>query len=418
MIALIDCDNFYVSCEQLFNPALRGKPVVVLSSNDGCVVSRSPEARALGVKMGEAAFERDDFYKKHNVAVYSSNYALYADISERVTATVARFGFNVDKYSIDECFIELTQISNYEEYASRIRKTILQWTGIPTKIGVARTKTLAKVASEETKKGFGADGVRVLIDEDSVKDALKQTDITDIWGIGWRHGKRLKQHGINTAYELCETSDAWIKKNLSVVGLRTVFELRGTPCLALEIIEQNKKSICMSRSFGKMLTDPNVIREALATHVAQCAEKLRRQNSCANLLSISLRTNPFREDLPQYYASKVIQLPVPTSSTLELVRYAMMGFDMIFKEGYLYKKAGAFVTGIVPSEQVQDNLFDEVDRSVENTLSDTLDRINSRYGRDFIRLGVQGTKKEWRSRQEHLSQRFTTRWDELLTVKI
>jgi DNA polymerase V len=417
MFGLVDCNNFYASCERVFNPRLEQVPVVILSNNDGCVIARSNEAKALGIKMGEPAFHIEELLKKNKVAVLSSNYALYGDMSERVMNTIAAMVKDVEIYSIDEIFLNLQGYTylNIHEMASNIRRTVKQHTGIPVSVGIASTKTLAKLANKLAKKGTG---VAIIETPQEIEMALSTFPVEDIWGIGRQHTKTLQQYGIRTALQLSNANDNWVRKTFSVVGLRTVNELRGIPCIPLDESISMKKNICTARSFGKMTDNFEIIREAVANYACRCAEKLRRQNACANTITVFLETNRFREDLPQYNYMKVLSLNTASSSSPELVHYAEKGLGLIFKKGYQYKKAGVIVSGIVPETQVQTSLFDKSDRRKTKVLMAVTDSINRTNGRDTVRLAAQGFDRQWKLRQEKLSPCYTSRWTDLLTVKL
>jgi DNA polymerase V len=420
MIALVDCNNFYASCERVFNPKLNNRPVVVLSNNDGCVIARSQEAKDLGIKMGAPAFQMEEFIEKNNVAVFSSNYALYGDLSNRVMKVLSQFSPNVEVYSIDECFLDLSNFdyTNLEEYAAKIRQTVYQYTGIPVSVGIAKTKTLAKLANRYAKKHKREIGVHIIDTPEMADAALKITDVRDIWGIGGQYAKFLNGYGIKTAYDLIQVNEAFIKEKMSIVGLRLVKELKGTPCIPLELVRPAKKGICTSRSFGKLLTEYEDIAVALSNYTARCGEKLRKQKSCANIIHVFIETNPFREQDKQYTRTRAITLPVATNDTTVLIKYALIALKSIYKKGYNYKKTGIIVMGIVPQNEVQSALFDDVDHPKQNKIMAAMDRINRIMGRDKVRLAAQGFDRKWKLRQEKLSPCYTTRWNELLTVKV
>ncbi len=416
MIAIVDCNNFYASCERVFNPKLEGRPVVVLSNNDGCIIARSNEAKALGIEMAMPAFQIEPFLQKHHVAVFSSNYVLYGDLSERVMNTLATLVKEIEIYSIDEAFIDLSGYrEDLTELGFRIRRKIKQWTGIPVSVGIAPSKTLAKVANKIAKK---SGGVHLLADPESIRQALEKLPVKDIWGIGGQYSKFLKSYGILTALDLTRAKDAWIQKHMTLVGLRLVKELRGESCIELDTEPAPKKAIGTARSFGQMLSDFETIAEALANYAATCARKLRQQQSCANMLTVFLETHPFKEDLPQYFNSKVITLPVATNYTPEIVHYAKQGLKAIFKKGYQYKKTGVIVSGLVPEDQVQRNFFDEADRGKQRALMKVMDAINDTMGKDRVRLLAQGYDRKWKLRQERLTPCYTSRWEELLTIDV
>lgn len=420
MFALADCNNFYVSCERVFEPSLNGKPVIVLSNNDGCVIARSNEAKALGIKMGEPAFRIKELIKKANVTVFSSNYALYGDMSQRVMNTLASFTPDIEIYSIDEAFLGLYGFKhiNLLDYARQIRKTTMRNTGIPISLGLAPTKTLAKVANHIAKNHPEFNGVYIIDNEQQRIEALRAYDIADVWGIGRQYTKLLTQHGINTAYDFSLMPSYWVKKHMSVIGLRIQKELLGTPCIELELFAPPKKSIATTRSFGEMQNNFTHISEAVATFAASCAQKLRKQKSVAQIIMVFIHTNYFRKDLPQYSATKTITLTSPTSNTTEIVHYATIALKSIYKSGYHYKKAGVIVSGISTNQHIQTSLFDTFNRQKYDKLMAVIDKINDKYGKDTIKIATQGSERRWKIRQEHLSPKYTTRWNNIITVKV
>lgn len=414
MIALVDCNNFYVSCERIFNPLLEGVPVVVLSNNDGCIISRSNEAKVLGLKMGEPVFKRKELIAKHNVKVYSSNYALYGDVSQRVMETLRKFSPMIEIYSIDEAFIDFTGFdTNLYEYGKRIRAEVLKNIGMPIGIGFGPTKSIAKVANKIAKKG---DGVFVIDSERQRDWALRNTPIDDVWGIGRRYAVLLKRHNVNTAYDFTQLNTEWIRNNLTVVGQRLKEELLGKPCIRLETIMPAKKNIATTRAFGKKLSNFNLIREAVSSHATTCAAKLRKQKSVASLLTVFIHTDPFSEK--EKYVSKSITVSLQTASNADtiLAKAALYGLKTIFQEGLLYKKAGVIVSGIGPQDAVQGNLFETYNTDKLNAISQVTDYLNARYGKNTLGIAVKGSSKEWKLKQEKLSPSYTTRWDDILNV--
>lgn len=418
MVALVDCNNFYASCERVFNPALRGKPVVVLSNNDGCVIARSNEAKAAGVQMGVPAFEIRELVTQHGIAVFSSNYTLYGDMSNRVMETLRGFSPHLEVYSIDEAFLDLSgfEAIGLPSHAQSLRQTVIQHTGIPVSVGIAATKTLAKVANRIAKKRL-PDGVLVLDNERYVRRALEVTEVGDVWGVGRRYAQKLASYGIRTAYDLTLRPDSWIRREMSVVGLRTVKELRGEPCLELEATPPSKKAIMTSRSFGSMLTDLKDIREAVANFAASCAGKLRREASCCAAVTVFLTTNPFRESDRQYSSSFTVTLPSPSSYTPDIVGAALRGLDRVFVGGYRYKKAGVLVSSITPQAHVQLSLFSTRCIERETALMEAMDALNGRYGRNALRMGAQGYGSCWKLKQESLSPCYTTSIDDVIVAK-
>lgn len=422
MVALIDCNNFYVSCERVFNPKLENRPVVVLSNNDGCIIARSEEAKTLGIPMGAPYFQYQKFLEKNNVAVLSSNYTLYGDMSERVMNTLAQFTPDIEIYSIDEAFLDLSYLpsiiktkENLTDFGRKIRETVLKWTGIPISVGVSSTKVLAKVAAKKAKKnGY----VWVLFSKYDIDSALRDFDVEDLWGIGKAYSKFLKRNKINSALELTKIKDSWIRKHLTIVGLRIVEELRGHRCLDVEIQPILKKSIGSAKSFGEPQTEFEPIYNALAWYVDECSRKLRNQNSLANIIGVYIQTNNFRPDEPQYFNSKFLRLPVPTNFTNELINYSYLLLKKIYRKGYKYKRVGVILSGFVDEKEVQLNLFDKLERNKIRQMISAYDEINHKFGKGIIKFSAQGTRKEWKMRQENLSEPFTTDWNKLLTIDI
>ncbi|MGL4992992.1 MAG: Y-family DNA polymerase [Bacteroidales bacterium] len=420
MIALVDCNNFYCSCERVFNPRYEGRPVIVLSNNDGCVIARSNEAKALGIAMGEPAFKLKALIDKHDVAVFSSNYTLYGDMSRRVMNILLGFTPTAEVYSVDEAFLSLDGFDLYDlsEYSQHIRSTVRQWTGIPVCVGVAPTKTLAKLANRIAKKRMEMEGVYILDSESKVRDCLDVTLVEDVWGIGRRYSSMLHSYGVRTALDFAHLDTRWVKRQMGVVGLRIHKELNGERCIEMTISEQRKKSITTSRSFGEMIDDLYPLSDAVSNFAAKCAYKLRKQGGCARELTVFVATNPFRQDLPQYYDSRIIELPVATSSSIELVTYARQLLSDIYRSGYSYKKAGVILSNIILKEEVQGSLFDPVDRNKHNQLMKIMDGCNDSIGREKVRLAAQGETRKWYLKREHISGCFSTRLDESIVVKL
>lgn len=415
LFALVDCNNFYVSCERVFNPALAGRPVVVLSNNDGNVVARSNEAKALGIPFAAPAHECAPLVKRHGVAVFSSNYALYGDMSQRVMSTIAGFAPEVEIYSIDEAFLSLGSLAGVDPcaYAGKIRETVRRWTGIPVSIGIAPTKTLAKLANRLAKRDPSQRGVLTLELGGELDAILGGVAVEDVWGVGPRHTAMLARHGIRTARALRDADDAFVRKRMTVTGLRTVHELRGRSCIPLDEAAPPKKGIVSSRSFGRPVVELAEISEALSSYTARAAEKLRRQRSAAALLCVFLSTNPFRDD-PQYYNVATRRLTVPTANTAELIRHARADLARIYRPGFRYKKTGVFLSEIVPADSRQLDLFADAGVPEERErLMAALDAINARMGRGTVYHAAEGVQRPWRMRQARLSRRFTTSWDEL-----
>jgi DNA polymerase V len=415
MFALVDCNNFYVSCERVFNPALEGKPVIVLSNNDGCIISRSEEAKQLGLKMAEPVFQKIKFIKDSGVQSFSSNYTLYCDMSARVTETLSHFAPEIEIYSIDEAFLNLTVFAgDLEKLSQGIAFTVKHNTGIPVSIGIGPTKTLAKIANKAAKQTGGI----FIIRNNHQSDALiRNTPIEKVWGIGRQYTKLLQQNQVFTAYDFTLLDDNWLRTKMKVIGMRIKRELLGESCLRLELIMPPKKAIATTRAFGKKTSEIKFITEAVSTYAVRCAEKLRKQNSVANLLTVFIHTDPFNPSDPQINKSKTITLPVATSSNTELVKYARLCLNEIFMPGFRYKKAGVIVDGLQNESCFQQNIFDITDRKKQRDLLKVIDKLNSEYGRDKVKLAVQGDGKEWKLRQEKLSKRYTTNWNEIIIVK-
>ena len=419
IFALVDCDNFYVSCERAFNPALRDRPVIVLSNNDGCIIARSNEVKKMDIPFGTPYFKCKDEIEKHNIAVFSSNYELYGDMSRRVMEILVQFAVDMEIYSIDEAFLELEGLRrfNLDEYAKKIRQYVLRGTGIPVTIGVGSTKTLAKIASKYAKKSKHNDGVFNIVNHPDIDQLLEAVPVEDIWGIGRQYDKFLRKFNINNARQLKYARDKWVKKHMTVVGLRTVWELRGRSCLSLEQVPPAKKEICTSRSFGRPVETLHEMREAIADYASRAAEKLRKQNTAASILQVFLTTNRLKDD-PQYFNCIQIALPTPTNDTLEIVKFACKGIEKIWRPNYRYKKAGVFLTDIVSTDNIQTSMFDtSPNRDKSKKLMEILDQLNSKYGAKTVQVASAGTKKEWAMRRNLKSNNYTTNWDELPRVK-
>lgn len=419
MFALVDCNNFYASCERVFNPALNNKPVVVLSNNDGCVIARSNEAKALGIPMGALAFEYANFFIKQKVNVFSSNYALYGDMSSRVMNLLSDFTPEVEIYSIDEAFLKFVgfELFNLQEIGEKIRYRVVKGTGIPVSVGFAPTKALSKIANKIAKKfPERTNSVYVIDNEEKRIKALKWLPIEDVWGIGKKYAKRLKGLNIHNAYQFTQLSDDWVRKNMSVVGLRLKHDLEGKQSLDLELVI-NKKMIATTRSFENMLTSYQDIRERVSTYTLSCAEKLRKQESQSNMLMVYLHTNGFRKDLPQYGRNIVIKTHYPTNSSIDLVKYAEAGLQSIYKEGFHYKKAGVMVMGLTPSCQKQFTLFSS-ENPKHQPIMNIVDKLNRSYGNNKIKFGSQSLGRQWKMKRERLSPRYTTNINEIIDIKV
>lgn len=419
MIALVDCNNFYVSCERLFQPMLRSRPVVVLSNNDGCVIARSEEAKAIGIKMGAPAFKMDQFLTEHNVAVCSSNYTLYGSLSDRVMSVLRGLCATVEVYSIDEAFLYLGDMPgiDFYKYALEIRMAAAG-VGIPVSVGIAPSKTLAKMANRFAKKTKKETGIHILDSAEKINEVLRFTEVGDIWGVGPQYAALLRRHGFNAASDVCQVSGDWMRKNMTVVGQRLWSELRGIPCMEMETEIPDKKNICVSRSFGQLLSKKEDIAEALASYTAIAARKLRKQGSCVASMQVFVQTNNFRQQDTQYNGSITVQLCVPSSSTPDLLRHAMAALDRIWRPGYNYKKTGIIFLDLVPASSVQASFFDQVDRDKQNRLMQAVDSISKVFGNtELLKFAVQGNGRKWKIRQERLSPCYTTRLSDILIIK-
>lgn len=416
LLALLDCNNFYVSCERAFNPALENRPVLVLSNNDGCCVARSNEVKALGIKMGAPYFQIEPLVRKHQIQVFSSNYSLYGSVSQRVMTLLGELAPACEVYSIDEAFLDLKLADGGSlKLAQHIRKTVLKWTRIPVCLGLGPSKTLAKVANRVAKKHPEYGGVFDLsaIDPEPI---LAHLDVQDVWGVGYRYARALREKGITTAWDLRNAPQGWIKQRFGVTLVRTVLELQGISCLPLDLCPAPKKGITCSRSFGRPVVALSELQEAVATYTTRAAEKLRREGVIAPVLSVFITTSRFR-DGPSYSNSATLTLPVATDDTAELIHHALRGVESIYRSGYLYIKAGVILINLVPATLIQPNFFDTRDRERYRLLMKTMDGINARFGSGSIQFAAAGLAKPWAMRSARRSLRFTTRWSEIPVVK-
>ena len=419
MFALIDCNNFYVSCERVFNPKLNNKPVVVLSNNDGCAISRSDEAKALGIPMGAPAFKYENIFKENNVQVFSSNFPLYGDMSSRVMSILSKFTPNIEIYSIDEAFLKFEGFENYDlnSYCQEIKHMVMKWTGIPISIGIAPTKALAKVSNRIAKKFPNqTKGVYSISSEKKRIKALKWLKIEDVWGIGFRHSERLKKYKVNNAYDFISLPDNWVRKKMSIVGLRLKKELEGKSVLELEEVRLPKKAIATTRSFEGTITDYEKIKERISTFAICCAEKLRSQNSNCNSIYVFVRSNKFQKNRPQYRNGILITIPFSTNSNIIISKYAIEGLKRIFKEGVDYKKAGTIVMGFDSSQNHQLNLFKN-ENPRHKYLMKAIDYIQKKEGQSKIKLASQDLRKRWKMKQKKLSPNYTCKVNEIIKVK-
>ncbi len=419
MYALVDCNNFYASCERLFRPDLIGKPIVILSNNDGCVIARSNEAKAVGIPMGAPAYQYEKAFKEKGVHVFSANFTLYGDMSNRVMTVLSDYSPDMEIYSIDEAFLKLQGFDYFDlpEYGKNMRTKVTQWTGIPVSVGIAPTKTLAKLANQIAKKFPSETGGTYVIDNEEKRiKALKWLKINDVWGIGRQHAKRLQAMGVHTAFDFIGLEDSNVKKMMSVVGLRTKKELEGQSVLGLEQV-QVKQSIATTRSFESNYTELEQLSERIATFASFCAEKLRKQKMCCRSVAVFIQTNKNRKDLPQYNRKLLLKLPFATNSTLELVKFTQQGLKHIFKKGYAYKKAGVIVHDFVEENQIQMSLF--ANRNPRHiSLMKVIDRLNLNHGQQKVRLASQDLQRVWKMKQLKLSPGYTTQLNEVIEIRV
>ena len=419
MFALVDCNNFYASCERIFQPTLEGKPIAILSNNDGCVIARSNEAKALGLPMGAPAHKFSSFFKQHNVQVFSSNYPLYGDMSQRVMEVLRQFTPELEVYSIDEAFLHFEGFDQYDmnAYAQQMRKRVRKWTGMPVSIGLGPSKGLAKVANRVAKKfADKTNGVYVIDSDEKRIKALKWLPIADVWGIGRQHARRLAFNEVKTAYDFTQLSDEWVRKHMSVVGLRLKKDLEGTASIPMELTTPAKKAIATTRSFETLIDSYEEMRERISTFATLCAEKLRAQGSSCHAVYVFVRSNPFMPDLPQYRNGTLLGMPFATQSSLSISKYALKGLEQIYKSGIQYKKAGVMVTGIVPKTALQLTLFDGEDTR-HDALMQQIDSLHRKFGPHKIKLANQDLSRTFKMKQAHLSPRYTTDIQDIITVR-
>lgn len=418
MFALVDCNNFYASCERVFNPNLREKPVAILSNNDGCVISMSDEAKNLQLPFGAPIFKWEGFCKANNIKVLSSNYPLYGDMSSRVMSILQQFTPDVEVYSIDEAFLEFKGFDTYDfdDYGNKIRLRILKWTGIPTCVGIAPTKALSKVANKIARKFPNeTKGVYVIDSEKKRIKALKWIKLEDVWGIGRGLQKRLAAKNCKTAFDFVQLTDDWVRKNFSITEWKLKKDLEGIPTLKLDEVK-TKRAIATTRSFEYTFSDIDNIKERISTFATSCAEKLRKQESSCHMIIVLLSSDRHKKDLEQHRTSKVVKLSYPTDSSLTICKYAVEAVSSIFKKGIKYKRAGVIVTGLVPTYNHQLNIF-EHENPKHKPLMTAIDGINKKYKDYKIKLGNQDLERTWKMRQERLSPRYTTDINDILRVK-
>lgn len=417
MFALVDCNNFYASCERVFKPSLIDEPVVILSNNDGCVIARSNEAKALGIPMGAPAFQYQELFKKNYVNVFSSNYELYGDMSRRVMNILSTFSPEIEVYSIDECFMKFKGFDEFfdlQSYGVQMGRTVRKITGIPVSIGFAPTKSLAKVANKIAKKYSDRTKSSYVIDSEEKRiKALEWTNIEDVWGIGRKHAKRLKALQINNALQFTQLDDNWVRREMSVVGLRLKHDLMGISSIDFEEVK-SKQNMTVSRSFEKMYFKYDDVAERISTYSARLGEKLRKQNSHCNMIMVFINSNYFQEEIEQYRGFLAVKTDFPTNSTFEINRIAQKALKSIFKEGIGYKKAGIIVSEITPADNYQTTLFNGENPKHQDILK-AIDQINLKTG-NKIHFGHNDLNKRWKMRQQSLSNRYTTRLDEVITI--
>lgn len=419
VFALVDCNNFFASCERSFNPKLIDKPVVILSNNDGCVIARSNEAKSLGIPMGSPAHEYKEMFKDKNVFVLSSNFSLYGDISNRVMKILSKYTPEQEIYSIDESFLRLSNlnISNFEEYCLQIVKDVKQSVGIPISVGIGPTKTLAKIANKFAKKNYDLiQGIKSFNNPEEIDICLKQTPVISVWGIGYKTARFLNKNGIYTALDFKNTQEDWIRQNLTVSGSRIQMELKGIPCLEVLDASEPKKGILSSRSFRNAVSNFEDMKEAVSTYTARASEKLRDEESLASAVTVWVATNWHKTDQKQYFNSSTLKLPYPTSFTPDLIKTALKCLEEIYLDGYFYKKASVYLSGLIPKEYSQYNLYESNPLKKQN-LMEALDYINYKQGHDSLSFASQGTIQRWKMKQENTSPNYTLNWDELVVVK-
>lgn len=419
MFALIDCNNFYASCERVFQPHLNGEPVVILSNNDGCVIARSNEAKSLGIPMGAPAFKYKEIFQKNKVQIFSSNFTLYGDISNRVMSIISRYVPDVEIYSIDEAFIKFDGFSEDEanKKCSDIIKTIFKWTGIPVSIGLAPTKSLAKVANRIAKKySARTNGFYSINNNEKRIKALKNISTGDIWGIGFQNEKKLLKVNVKSGMDFVNLPDQWVKKNMSIIGLKLKKELEGIPTLNIEEGKIDKKSIATTRSFESEISSLTDLIERITTFSVVASKKLRRQNSECNMISVFIRSNPFKQTDDKHHFSLTGSLPFSTNSSIEISKFAVKLLTKIYSKNKSYKKAGIILMGLSPQSSHQFSLFDQnIDK--QKKLMRSIDNIDNKYGLYKVRLASQDQKRIWKMKRQKLSRNYTTEIDEVLIVK-
>lgn len=419
MFALVDCNNFYVSCERVFNPGLQGKAIVVLSNNDGCVIARSDEAKALDITMGMPFYLAKPIVKKHRVKVFSSNYALYGDMSDRVLKVMARFVPALEMYSIDEAFLDMQgmQESVIEKLAHEIQSAVFRETGIPVSIGIAQTKTLAKLASRIAKKSKSSGGIFMMNSPGLMREALEDTGVGKVWGIGSQQAAMLTARKVLNAYQFSCLPESWVREKMGVAGARTLAELKGISAFQIEEDIKPKKAISMMRAFGKASKEIKVIIEAISDHATHASAKLRNLKLAAKKMRVVIMTNPFRPALGQYNGELEIYFDVATNNATEILNAALRAVNILHQPGFRYMKCGLVISETIAEHIVQHALFDTVDHEKQKKIDEALDQINGSYGRNKLRFAIQGFDENHKRKSEFLSQRYTTRIDEIIHVK-
>lgn len=420
MFALIDCNNFYASCERVFNPSLNGKPVVVLSNNDGCVIARSNEAKALGIPMAAAAFEYKYLFERHNVQVFSANFPLYGDMSNRVMRILSNYSPNQEIYSIDECFLDVSNmlIEDLKAYGIKMREHVMKWTGIPISVGIAPTKALAKTANRIAKKfPLQTDSCHVIDSDEKRIKALKWLKIEDVWGVGRRNAAKLGAVGVHNAYQFTQLDENWVKSKMSIVGLNLQRDLKGIPSIEMLPVEKSQ-SISNTRTFERAYTTYEEVKERLVMFTALSAEKLRMQHSLCRRITIFIETNRFK-DAEEAYANNIqIKLPFPTNSTLELIHFTVQALQHIYKQGYKYKRAGVVLLDFIDEKEVQPALFSDLNSNPKHkALMNTMDKVNQKYHCMIVRTGSQD-KKKYKLKQEKLSAAYTTDINQGIIIRV
>jgi len=414
MIALADCNNFYASCERVFNPKLKNKPVIVLSNNDGCVIARSNEAKTLGIKMGEPVFKIKNIINQNKVYVFSTNFALYGDMSSRVMSLLNDMVPSLEIYSIDEAFLDFDGIRDCDQLVYDIKAKVQKSTGIPISIGVAKTKTLAKIANYIAKKN-SKNNIFIMNETSNFSELFKRIPISKLWGIGNSYSFILNNYGIKTIYDFMCLSESWVQKTMNIVGLKMLRELKGDPCFPIDLSPSTKKNISTSRTFKNDISDMRLLKQAISNHAVRCAEKLRKQKSSGRYIGVFLKTNPFKKRSRYHSAYNFSILSTATNDSIDIVDIANKLLESIYKKGYEYKKSGVVISDIVPENQVQLSLFNNPkNHIIRKKLFDKIDFINRTMGRNKVRILAQGIPEKLK--QENLSPCYTTRWEDLLRV--